>query len=289
MRFNFALLLAALNTVLATPLNVSTTVDKRAAVSTATYNDLVFYFQYASSAYSTTGCARPNGNTLVSTINDLLTDTQGFIARDDNRKEIVVALRGSTSAQDFITDAEIVLAPFVSPGVSPPTGSLAHTGFLTAWNSVASSVISTVRAQVAANPGYQLVSTGHSLGGALSSLAGISLQQNFPGNTVRMYTYGQPRTYNPTGANFINTQFGSRAFRAVHTTDGVPTIIPQSDGYQHHGVEFWNFLDPSSALTTRSCAPSGEDITCSDSIPSEGIDAAHLTYFNIAASTPFCT
>ncbi|KAJ7348472.1 hypothetical protein DFH08DRAFT_808206 [Mycena albidolilacea] len=26
--------------------------------------------------------------------------------------------------------------------------------------------------------------------GAFSSLAGISLQQNFPGNTVRMYTYG---------------------------------------------------------------------------------------------------
>ncbi|KAJ7455870.1 alpha/beta-hydrolase, partial [Mycena latifolia] len=255
----------------------------------ATYNDLVFYFQYASSAYSTTGCARPNGNTLVSTINDLLTDTQGFIARDDNRKEIVVALRGSTSVQDFITDAEIVLAPFVSPGVSPPAGSLAHTGFLTAWNAVASSVISTVRAQVAAHPGYQLVSTGHSLGGALSSLAGISLQQNFGGNTVRMYTYGQPRTYNPAGAKFINTQFGSRAFRAVHTTDGVPTIIPQLDGYQHHGVEFWNFLDPSSAFTTRSCAASGEDITCSDSIPSEGIDAAHLTYFNIFASTPFCT
>lgn len=73
------------------------------------------------------------------------------------------------------------------------------------WNSVAASVISTVKAQVTAHPGYQIVSTGHSLGGdyflsryarpnvelgALSSLAGISLEQNFPGNTVRMYTYG---------------------------------------------------------------------------------------------------
>ncbi|KAJ7816841.1 alpha/beta-hydrolase, partial [Mycena olivaceomarginata] len=253
------------------------------------FNDLVFYFQYASSAYVTTGCARPNGNTLVSTINNAATDTQGFIARDDTRKEIVVALRGSTSLQDFVTDAGIALVPFLSPGVSAPGGSTAHTGFLSAWNSVASSVISTVRAQVAAHPGYQLVSTGHSLGGALSSLAGISLQQNFPGNTVRMYTYGQPRTYNPTGANFINARFGSRAFRAVHTTDGVPTIIPQTFGYQHHGVEFWNFLDPSAAITTKQCATSGEDITCSDSIPSLGIDAAHLTYFNIAASTPFCT
>lgn len=33
----------------------------------AVYDDLVFYFQYASSAYSTT-CASPNGNTLVTEV-----------------------------------------------------------------------------------------------------------------------------------------------------------------------------------------------------------------------------
>ncbi|KAF8997925.1 Alpha/Beta hydrolase protein [Cyathus striatus] len=221
-------------------------------------------------------------------INNVVTDTQGFIARDDNKKEIVVSLRGSTSPTDFLIDAELLLIPFVSPGVNAPSGSLAHTGFLTAWNSVANTVISTVKSQLAAHPGYNLVSTGHSLGGALSSLAGISLQQNFPGSSVRMFTYGQPRTFNPTGAFFINQQFGNKAFRAVHTTDGVPTIIPQSLGYRHHGVEFFQFLDPALPATTKQCAADGEDPTCSDSIPSAGIDVAHLTYFNIVAATPFC-
>ncbi|KAL0572599.1 hypothetical protein V5O48_009360 [Marasmius crinis-equi] len=88
------------------------------------------------------------------------------------------------------------------------------------WNSVADQVISTVRSELAAHPDYSLVSTGHSLGGALSSLAGISLEQNFPGSTTRMFTYGQPRTFNPTGADFVDAQFGSKAFRIVHTTDG---------------------------------------------------------------------
>ncbi|KAJ7470899.1 alpha/beta-hydrolase [Mycena latifolia] len=276
MRFMFTLLFAAVNLALASQLK-----DEM-------YDDLVVYFQYASSSYSTT-CAKPNGNILVSSISDDATDTQGFIARDDGRREIVVALRGSSSAEDFHTNAKFSLTPLVSLGINPPAGSTVHTGFLTAWNSVASSVIMTARTQLAEHPGYQLVSTGHSLGGALASLAAISLQQNLPGNIVRMYTYGQPRTFNPTAANWINEQFRSRAFRAVHTSDGVPTAIPQSAGYKHHGVEFWNFLDPSSARTTKACEASGEDPSCSDSVPSQGIDAAHNVYFNIAVQTTFCT
>lgn len=38
--------------------------EKRAGISDDLYNDLVYYFQYASSAYSSS-CANPNGNTLV--------------------------------------------------------------------------------------------------------------------------------------------------------------------------------------------------------------------------------
>lgn len=41
-------------------------------VPSAIYDDLVFYFQYASSAYSTT-CASPNGNTLVTEVSKSLT------------------------------------------------------------------------------------------------------------------------------------------------------------------------------------------------------------------------
>ncbi|KAJ7701144.1 alpha/beta-hydrolase, partial [Mycena rosella] len=254
------------------------------------YNELGFYFQYASSSY-TDGCAKPNGNTLISTISDDATDTQGFIARDDTRKEIVVALRGSSSPQDFATDARAKLVPLVSPGINPPAGSTVHTGFLTAWNSVASAVLSTVKSQLGENPDYHLVSTGHSLGGSLASLAALSLHENFPGHTVRMYTYGQPRTFNPTGANFINAQFGSHAFR-VHlelVSFRVPTAFPQSAGYRHHGVEFWNFADPSSPANTKECAAAGEDQTCSDAVPSEGVDAAHNVYFNIVVQTLFCS
>ncbi|KAF5351383.1 hypothetical protein D9758_008018 [Tetrapyrgos nigripes] len=279
---SFIVLLGVTALVSGSPVNLSTrTIDQ------ATFNDLTFYFQYASSAYADS-CASPNGNTLITAFNNTVTDTQGFIARDDNRREIVVALRGSSSTTDFLIDFEILLVPFVSPGVTPPAGSLAHIGFLTAWNSVAAQVLTIVRTQLAAHPGYSLVSTGHSLGGALSSLAGIALQQNFPNTPTRMFTYGQPRTFNPTGALFINQQFGENAFRAVHTTDGIPTIIPTILGYRHHGIEYWQNPDPASAQTTKKCAADGEDPTCSASIPSQGFNQAHDTYFGIDGGTAFC-
>lgn len=42
---------------------------------------------------------------------DLLTDTQGFIARDDTRKEIVVAFRGTQQITNIFTG--VFLANFV--------------------------------------------------------------------------------------------------------------------------------------------------------------------------------
>jgi len=262
--------------------------SKRTGISTTLYNDLVWYFQYASSAYSAS-CAYPNGNTLIEEFTDSTTYTQGFIARDDTRKEIIVALRGSSSPGDFLTDAELLFEDYTSPGVTPPSGISAHSGFLNAWNSVAAGVISTVKAQVATYPSYAIVTSGHSLGGSLSSLAAISMKYNFPNNVVRMYTYGQPRTGNDAYAYWINDQFGDQAFRSTHTTDGVPTIIPTALGYRHHGIEYWQTPDPPSAANTRECAADGEDPTCSASIASEGIDLAHTIYYGILAITPFCS
>ncbi|KAF8079220.1 alpha/beta-hydrolase [Lyophyllum atratum] len=250
-------------------------------VSPDVFNDLQFYWKYASSSTASV-CARPNGNTLVLTINNVLSDTQGFIARDDTRKEIVVALRGTESVIDFINDILIFLVPFLSPGVYPPFGTLVHSGFLIAWNSVALQVIDTVRAQLATYPDYTIVTTGTSLGGALSSLAGISLKQNFPNKTGNWFY-----------ADFVNRAVGvNNIFRAVHTNDGVPTFFPRGLtplGYFHHGTEYWEVSDPASAATTKQCNAGGEDPTCSASIPSMGINAAHGLYFGIPAGTQFCT
>ena len=86
---------------------------------------------------------------------------------------------------------DIVLIPYTSPGVNNvPANTLAHTGFLTAFNSVVSLILSTFEQQLNEFPGYTLISTGHSLGGALASLGALSLKSNFPDSEVILYTFG---------------------------------------------------------------------------------------------------
>ncbi|ETW78686.1 Lipase, class 3 [Heterobasidion irregulare TC 32-1] len=237
------------------------------------FDDLTYYFKYASSAYSSDSCDRPNHNTMVAQFNDFITDTQGFVARDDTRKEIVVALRGSTSPTDFVVDASLTLEMFQVPGTFPPIGTTVHSGFQNAWNSVASQVISSVRSQLVSHPGYTIVTSGHSLGAALSSLAGITLQQNFPFSPIRMYTYGQPRTGNDKYASWVNDKFGHNGYR----DDGIPNVVPTVLGYRHHGMEYWMKSDPPSPSTVLVCAADGEDPTCSATVLSQGINAAHVS------------
>jgi len=144
-------------------------------------------------------------------------------------------LHTRTSLQDYLTDALLVPIPFVSPGVHPPPGTLVHTGFLAAyvpscyidfsylpdsqfsrWNSVVDEVLTSVRAELDAHPNYKLVASGHSLGGALASLAAITLKQNFPSAPLKLYSYGQPRVGNINYADFVNDQVGvDNIFRSM--------------------------------------------------------------------------
>jgi len=97
-------------------------------ISSALYEDLIHYLKYATSAYSLV-CPHPNGQTLVMQLSNPYTHIHGFIARDDSRKELVVALRGSASVVDAILDTQIALIPFVCPGCDLPSGSRVHSGF----------------------------------------------------------------------------------------------------------------------------------------------------------------
>lgn len=104
-----------------------------------------------------------------------------------------------------------------SPGVTGTEGVKVHQGFMNAFNSVADLTISNVSSELAEHSTHSLVSVGHSLGGALSSLGGVSLAANFPSAHLKVYTFGQPRTGNSAYASLAEDLIGpENIFRGVH-------------------------------------------------------------------------
>jgi len=250
------------------------------SISELTFHNLVRYTKYSSAAYQLV-CLKPLGNELVQSFASVLTGTRGFIARDDHRKEIIIAFRGSKELGNIITDAEIMLVPLESPGVDAGDACI-HLGFQEAYNEVATNVLRVVGSQLNTHPEYTVIVVGHSLGGAIASLCGLSVKANFPEEDVKIYTFGQPRTGNAPYAELVEQTLGRfNIFRAVHTFDGVPTIIPPKFGYSHHGVEYWQFAEPAITSNVKMCEDD-EDLTCSRSVYSTGINVAHMVYFGQA-------
>ena len=90
--------------------------------------------------------------------------------------------------------------------------------------------------------------TGHSLGGAMAVLAGLSLYSQHSSsssssslwNKVRgIYTYGQPMVVDSNDRDVLEEHIGDRLFRHIYYNDLVPHLPPLSVGpFDHIGKEY---------------------------------------------------
>jgi alpha-beta hydrolase superfamily lysophospholipase len=71
-----------------------------------------------------------------------------------------------------------------------------------AWQSLEKAIAMPVAEQLAQHPDYQLLIIGHSMGGALATLLGLSYQ-NYRKSPL-VITFGQPRVGNPAFAQFVD-------------------------------------------------------------------------------------
>lgn len=174
------------------------------------------------------------------------TDTQVAIWRDTLRKRLVVAFRGTeqTRWKDLITDLMLIPA-----GLNPERigGDFkqeiqVHSGFLSAYDSVKTRLLSLIKQAVGCIDGdveppgrWHVYITGHSLGGALATLLALELSSSQLAKRgvicVTMYNFGSPRVGNRKFADLYNEKLKD-SWRVVNHRDIIPTV-PRLMGYCH--------------------------------------------------------
>ncbi|KAJ0903439.1 putative feruloyl esterase [Helianthus annuus] len=174
-----------------------------------------------------------------------VTDTQVAIWRDSARNRLVVAFRGTEQVKwkDLRTDLMLVPA-----GLNPERigGDFkeevqVHSGFLGAYDSVRTRIISLIKAAIGYQEDADQVSkwhvyvTGHSLGGALATLLALELSSSQLAKcgaiSVTMYNFGSPRVGNKKFADVYNQKVKD-SWRVVNHRDIIPSV-PRLMGYCH--------------------------------------------------------
>jgi len=211
------------------------------------------------------------------------TSTEAGIWRNVAERRIILAFRGTemTDIKDLMTDVSIVKTPWASveEGDPEPSDSEAwvHAGFRRALDSVAQRLKALLREAVAGAPeDWELLLTGHSLGGALATLMALDLgggldaarglpraprpvpwfQQLFfggdeqPAETsgppkfkrLSLYTFGAPRVGNAGFASALDDAV-PEAYRIVNSQD-IVARFPR--GFYQHGGRTVLLLNESS-------------------------------------------
>ncbi|ORX94214.1 Alpha/Beta hydrolase protein [Clohesyomyces aquaticus] len=234
------------------------------AISTDVLNQIVFFSQYSAAAYCPSNSGSPNTklscvedgcplveaadtNTLTEFENSTLTDATGYVATDTTNKLIIIAFRGSRSVRNWLTNLNFPVVP-----TTICTDCNAAAGFWSSWKEAEEKVLSAVTKARTEHPDYKIVATGHSLGGAISSLAAGVLRSQ--GVNVDLYTFGSPRVGLSGLANFLTKTDHGASYRVTHLNDPVPKLPPWLLGYRHVSPEYY-------VSTANGVMPTTADVT----------------------------
>lgn len=178
-------------------------------------------------------------------------DTQAFMFK--TKDFVIIAFRGSQEMQDWRTNARTRFEKFaITTSMEPleedttePIGQV-HRGFQAAWKSVEEGVLKQLEIWGAGRKSdFPILICGHSLGGALATVAAASLVKRGRKNIQGVYTFGQPRVGDWVFVNEISRALKGKVFRFVNNNDIVPRVPPPylpwnpTRIYIHMGTTFY--------------------------------------------------
>jgi len=157
------------------------------------------------------------------------TDTQVAVLYDAEEEAVFVVFRGSDSSLDWITNVKF--RQKIYPYGEGNRAVRFHRGFMDAYFAVREQLQEVIRPLSCRH----IIVTGHSLGGALATIAALDLQYNITsqsGQEIAVYTYGAPRV----GNRALVDSFRSRvpqSYRFVYGRDLITHLPRVWMGYAH--------------------------------------------------------
>jgi len=143
-----------------------------------------------------------------------------------NEKEIILSFRGSESAQDWYQTIKISKTPFLTANDCRVK---VHSGFYEQYTSISQQIMNHIKENSKLTTIY---CTGHSLGGALATIASIDIKLQFKHLHVKCYTFGAPRVGNNSFKKLFNNNVDYSA-RVVYNNDIVTKMPSCFRSYRH--------------------------------------------------------
>ncbi|WP_424767947.1 lipase family protein [Paenibacillus sp. sgz302251] len=145
----------------------------------------------------------------------------GFVLTSEHAS--VLAFRGSGSAVDWVADFIAQQTPYRPV----KNAGLTHKGFTDIYMSARNQILELVKQLPEDKP---LFVTGHSLGGALATLASYDLASNTAFTSPIVYTFGAPRVGDPAFVRQYNTTIAThwRFQNEFDIVPHLPTLVYQS-------------------------------------------------------------
>ncbi|MDB9525573.1 lipase family protein [Oscillatoria sp. CS-180] len=168
--------------------------------------------------------------TLIESQDEGQTDTQAAVLHKVDSKDLYIVFRGTEKGTDWINNFQFrkKIYPY---GDETTTDVRFHQGFMTAYFAVRDRVLKVVNEF----PDCAVTVTGHSLGGAIATIAALDIQYNITQHTeqpISLHTFGAPRVGNSALVNSFRQRVPD-SHRFVYGWDVVTRVPRLWQGFEH--------------------------------------------------------
>jgi predicted lipase len=162
------------------------------------------------------------------------------------------------SIVNWLNDLSVGFTPII-----PGNSAQVHPGFLNIYQSHKNFLFPAVTNLIAKYPDYDVIATGHSMGGSSATLFSFDMFKNYGISKTKLVTFGSPRVGNADfRKQFISS--GISSWRFTNMNDIVPHLPLSMQGFQHVSNEIFQTTS-NGVVSYKICNDAnGEDPSCAN-------------------------